>query len=452
MGSAESYFGRASLPVPLVRRCDLSHSISSCFLYGVLEVRSSACLDVTASVTWPCELTWPCDSTWPAEITWASDMSDLHFVTGAANRLARHSVHSLFQSQGWDVVEKGEDGKGADFILTSPRGQTYHVVLKALTEGRADRAIPLFSQALLESRARANARQDRSRPAVVLWVGIASPALIKKLVSFHREYGNGEPLAILSDVPLYADFPELQADEQPVTVRRSSHSAPPTLVFSDLAQWMLKLLLAADIKRENLISAPEKKYMTASELAREAGVAVMTATRLVNALKEEGLVEFAPHLRIVQRRKLAHRWKAAYVKPAASVPMKFLAGSLPEEQQLRKTLKRENGATLGQFAAANALRVGHVHGAITTLWVPDLAAAEGWRGLKRAREGERPDVILKQHQYPQSLLRGRVMCDGVWVTDIIQTWLDVSADPTRGAEQAAELEHGVLAKVVGEKV
>jgi hypothetical protein len=44
------------------------------------------------------------------------------------------------------------------------------------------------------------------------------------------------------------------------------------------------------------------------------------------------------------------------------------------------------------------------------------------------------------------------MCDGVRVSDIIQTWLDVSADPTRGAEQAAELEHGVLAKVVGEKM
>jgi hypothetical protein len=379
-------------------------------------------------------------------------MSDLHFASGAADRLARHSVNALFQSQGWDVLEKGEDGKSADFILTSPRGQTYHVVLKALTEGRADRAIPLFSQALLESRARANGRQDRSRPAVILWVGVASHALIRKLVDFQKEYGSGEPFAILSDVPLYADFPELEAEEQPASVRRSSHSAPPTLVFSDLAQWMLKLLLAADIKREGLISAPRKTYMTATELAREARVSVMSATRLINALKEDGLVELAPHLRIVQRRKLAQRWKAAYVKPAVGVPMKYLAGGVPEEQQLRKTLKREEGATLGQFAAANALGVGHVHGAITALWVLDLAAAERWRGLKRARDGERPDLILKQHPYPQSLLRGRVMRDGAWVSDIIQTWLDVSAEPTRGAEQAAELEHGVLAKVVGEKM
>ena len=379
-------------------------------------------------------------------------MTDMHLATGAADRLARQAVHALFRRQRWDVVEKGEDGKGADFILTSPRGKTYHVVLKALTEGRADRAIPLFSQALLESRTRANGRHDRSRPAVILWVGAASQALIRKLVDFQEEYGSGEPFAILSDVPLYADFPELEAGAQPASVRRSSHSAPPTLVFSDLAQWMLKLLLAADIKRDGLISAPGKTYMTATELAREARVSVMSASRLINALKHEGMIELAPHLRIVQRRKLVQRWKAAYAKPAVGVPMKYLAGGVPEEQQLRKTLKREEGATLGQFAAAGALGVGHVHGAITALWVPDLAAVEGWRGLKRAREGERPDLILKQHPYPQSLLRGRVMRDGVWVSDIIQTWLDVSAEPTRGAEQAAELEHGVLAKVVGEKM
>lgn len=132
--------------------------------------------------------------------------------------------------------------------------------------------------------------------------------------------------------------------------------------------------------------------------------------------------------------------------------MKYLAGGVPEEQQLRKTLRREEGATLGQFAAANALGVRHVHGATPALWVLDLAAAQGGRGLKRAREGERPDLILKQHPYPQSLLRGRVVREGVWVSDIIQTWLDVSAVPTRGAEQAVELEHGVLAKVVGEEV
>ncbi|WP_322047330.1 hypothetical protein [Paraburkholderia sp. J67] len=44
-------------------------------------------------------------------------MSESHFSTGAADRLARHSVYSLFEGNGWSVEE---DGKGADFVLTSP--------------------------------------------------------------------------------------------------------------------------------------------------------------------------------------------------------------------------------------------------------------------------------------------------------------------------------------------
>jgi hypothetical protein len=377
-------------------------------------------------------------------------MRNLNFSIGAAGRLARSSVQSLFESNGWQVQDDEKSGWDGDVVLTSPHGQTYHAVLKASTEGRSDRVIPLFSQALLESRAHADSRRDKSRPAVLIWVGTASQVLVKKLVDFHHRYGEGEPIAILSDGPLYADFPGLETDERPVSVRRSSYSAPPSLVFSDLAQWMLKLLLAADISRKDLINAPERTYLTATDLAREAGVSVMTATRLINALKQENFIETAPSLRLVQRRKLANWWKAAYVKTSVGVPMKFLAPGVPEEQQLRKMLRREDG-TLGKFAAARALGVGHVHGATTTLWVPNLAAAEDWRGLRRMHAGERADLVLRQHPYPRSLLRGRVSHEGIWVSDIIQTWLDVSADPSRGAEQAAELEHGVLANIVGER-
>ncbi|AFT90242.1 hypothetical protein [Paraburkholderia phenoliruptrix] len=378
-------------------------------------------------------------------------MSDRYLSLGAADCLARSSLDSLFEGNGWQVEEDRETGGIGDFVLTDPHGRTYYAVLKTSTEGRSDRVIPLFSQALLEARLRS--QQNGVRPAVLIWVGTASTALVKKLMDFHRQYGQGEPFAILAGEPLYADFPGLDhvANERSVTsVRRRSHSAPPPLVFSDLAQWMLKLLLAADISREGMINAPGRTYLTATDLAREARVSVMSATRLINALKEENFIESAPYLRVVQRRKLAQRWKAAYLKPAVGLPMKYLAPGVPEDQQLRKLLKREGEeVTLGQFAAADALGVGHVRGFITTLWVPDLAAAEHWRGLRLMHDGERADVVLRQHPYPQSLGRGRVLHEGKWVSDIIQTWLDVSADPSRGAEQAAEFEHGVLANVVG---
>jgi hypothetical protein len=365
--------------------------------------------------------------------------------------LALDAVRTLFEeADGWSIREMVGPDHAGDIILSGDHGQTYLAVLKAFNEGRADRVTAFFAQALLE--ARAHAKKYKMRPAILIWVGSASPSLIKRLVDFHSAYGDHEPFAVLSmDGTRYVQFPGLEILERPSQPTRSyshSHSAQPRLAFSDLTQWMLKLLLAIDIKRENLIGAEARHYTTATDLARAAGVSVMTATRLIRALKQEGFIETRPFLTLVQRRKLAKRWKAEYQRPAPALPMKFLLPAAPDVQ-LQKLLKKEGGI-LGLFAAASALGFGHVKGVPPTVWVHNLMEAEYWRPLRRARDGERPDLILQQPSFPQSLKRGAIVSDGMWVTDIIQTWLDVSAHPARGAEQAAELEHGILANVIGE--
>jgi hypothetical protein len=173
----------------------------------------------------------------------------------------------------------------------------------------------------------------------------------------------------------------------------------------------------------------------------------MTATRLINALKAEGFIEMTHTLHLVQRRRLAQQWRAVYHKAPISMPMKFMTPSAPDAQ-LDKILKREP-AFLGLFAAAHELGVGHVHGTVPAVWVPDLTQAQQWRGVRLALKGERPDVIFQQHAFPRSMTQGAVMIENRRVTDVIQTWLDVSALPTRGAEQAEELESGILAGVIG---
>ncbi|UIF89269.1 hypothetical protein [Cupriavidus sp. UYPR2.512] len=364
-------------------------------------------------------------------------------------RQAHNAVRSLFQDTGWDVVEAKQPDHGEDFVLTNTHGQAYHAVLKTFTEGRSDRVTAFFAQALLEARSRA--KKEQVRPAVLIWVNTLVPSLVNRLVDFHRENGDGEPFVLLSAAGVqYAEFPGLNLDlaERPTRVRLPARMTTQRLVFSDLTQWMLKLLLAVDIKRGDMFGGPAVRYSTATDLARAAGCSVNTATRLVNALRAEGFIESGPFLNLVQRRKLVERWKAQYQEPALSLPMKFLA-PMPADAQLPKLLQKEGGV-LGLFAAAKALGVGHVHGVPPTVWVPNLMAADDWRALRRAREGERPDLIMQQHSFPLSLARGAVVRDGMPVTDIIQTWLDVSAHPSRGAEQAAELEHGILANVIGE--
>ncbi|WP_082080027.1 helix-turn-helix domain-containing protein [Cupriavidus basilensis] len=360
------------------------------------------------------------------------------------------AFRDLFEGAGWRLVEPKSPENPEDVFLTSDRGHTYCAVLKLFNEGRADRLTAAFAQGLLE--ARLHAKEQRVRPAVLIWVNSTAPTLVDRLVSFHQQYGDGEPFALLSrDGTEYVDFPGLHRSKQRNTQLAShwaSHSAPPRLVLSDLSQWMLKLLLAVDIKREGMIGVDATRYRTATDLANAAGVSKMTATRLVNALKEEGLIESRPFLTLVRRRKLAERWKAAYQTPSLAVTMKFLSPA-PASDQIVKLLKKEHGI-LGMFAAASALGVGHVRGIPPTVWVPNLTVAEQWHQMRRAREGESPDLILQQPNFPQSLQRGSVLRDGIRVTDIFQTWLDVSAHPARGAEQAAELEHGILADVIGE--
>ena len=87
---------------------------------------------------------------------------------------ALQRVAGLFKSKGWKVLA-GEPGSTGPDLVVRRRGKRYGVVLKATPEGRADRVIPLLSQAVLE--ARAYALQSRgSMPLAVVHVDHAPRA------------------------------------------------------------------------------------------------------------------------------------------------------------------------------------------------------------------------------------------------------------------------------------
>ncbi|WP_255503269.1 RpiR family transcriptional regulator [Cupriavidus sp. UME77] len=290
---------------------------------------------------------------------------------------ALYAFRDLFEGTGWRLVGiEGQENSG-DALLTNDHGQIYCAVLKSYKEGRADRLTGAFAQGLLE--ARSYAKKQQVRPAVLIWVNSASPTLVDRLVDFHKQYGDGEPFALLSkDGTVYVDLPSLRRSERPdakTASYRTSHSTPQRLVFSDFTQWMLKLLLAVDIKRDDMIGVDAAHYRTATNLARAAGVSKMTATRLVNALKAEGFIESEPFLTLVRRRKLMERWKAVYLTPSLAVPMKILSPASVKDQ-LVKLIKKEHG-TLGMFAATSALGVGHVHGVPPTI---RFIAVSRWKG------------------------------------------------------------------------
>ena len=222
-------------------------------------------------------------------------------------------------------------------------------------------------------------------------------------------------------------------------------------LFSDLNQWMLKVLLAPEIP-EALLSAPREQYRNASQLSRAANVSVMSAFRFVQQLQDEGyLSESGPYLNLVRREDLFRRWQASAVRSVKEVPMKYLLKG-DSRAQLRKVVGSGH-ACLALFAAADALKLGFVEGVPPYVYVERLRPSNlsAWKSLRQCESGELPDLILRQAPAPQSVFRGLVRPNGVAASDVLQIWADVASHPSRGREQADLIRKRVLERVIGGK-
>jgi hypothetical protein len=222
-------------------------------------------------------------------------------------------------------------------------------------------------------------------------------------------------------------------------------------LFSDLNQWMLKVLLASEIP-ENLLSAPRGQYRNASQLARAAKVSVMSAFRFVQQLQDEGfLSESGPYLNLVRRDELFRRWQAAAVRSVKEVSMRFQLKGEPRAQ-LHRMLK-SGRACLALFAAAEALKLGFVEGVPPYVYIERIRPANlaAWKNLRPCESGERPDIILRQAPAPQSVFRGLVRPGGIASCDVLQVWVDVSSHPSRGREQADLIRKRLLNRIIGVK-
>jgi hypothetical protein len=331
----------------------------------------------------------------------------------------------------------------------------YVVEVKAASEGRSDRVIPLLSQAILQSQAYAR-EMNGVRSLAVVMVRDVSQSLINQVRKFSERYApdlalgvaskDGARLFIGDGLSELNEVPSL--DNVPSFSRKQSSYAPSSNLFSDLNQWMLKVLLAPEIP-EAMLAAPREKLRGASDLADAAQVSNMSAFRLIQLLREEQFLDVsAADLRLVRRGELFRRWRAAAHRFRRELPMRFL---IPGALQRRlNNLLSSHKACLGLFAAAEAHKLGHVHGVLPYVYVESFPgmAGEPWRELVLPSLGESAHLILKMPSAPQSVFRGAVLVDGVKVSDILQVWLDVSEHPSRGDEQAVLIQKKVLGQII----
>lgn len=371
--------------------------------------------------------------------------NDLH-REGEAEELLRHA----FEQAGWRVSSSPPNRQRhrPDFIVRRP-GASYAVELKVGAEGRRDRLVPLWSQACLQA---ARVAGEHAPLAVVAAPQIAS-RVAAHILKFAEQYAPDAAAGVIDFAGLRLfRGPHLQSLNAEPSIESALESHAPQEqphLFSDLNQWMLKVLLAPELPDE-LLSAPRGRYGNASQLARSANVSVMSAFRFVQQLQRDGyLHESGPHLKLVRRDDLFRRWQAAALRRVTEAPMRFLLRGSDTRAPLQRMLD-SGRACLALFAAADALGFGFVHGVPPYVYVRRLgpASLSAWKNLVPVAPGEPPDVIVRQAPSPESVFRGVVRPRGIASCDVLQVWLDVSAHPSRGQEQADLIRKRVLTPVI----
>lgn len=370
-------------------------------------------------------------------------------------------VADLFRRAGWKVSRQPPVGNLRADLLARRGQHSYIVEVKTAPEGRRDRLLPLLAQAILQARTFAERSPVPVAPLAIVGAKSVSEALVRDLDRFVQEYAPDAAVGLV-DMEGFQWFrgPGLDSSmnaargqaERRLRVRGSEVAV--SHLFSDLNQWMLKVLLAPAIPAD-LLNAPRGEYRNASQLAAASKVSVMSAFRLVRQLRLEGFLdESDSSLRLVRLEELLRRWQAESLRPARDVPMRWMLRGDPA-RQLQDALRAEapESATvaprsrraaapsprlcLGLFAAADALGLGFVHGVAPLVYIERLEPGVLERlGLSLDAPGVSPDIYVRVPAAREAVFRGALLRDGVPVSDVVQVWLDASAYPARGPEQA----------------
>jgi DNA-binding MarR family transcriptional regulator len=380
------------------------------------------------------------------------------------DREYENQLAQVLRDAGWDVFSRPHAPGEPDLIIKK-EDLEYAVELKRAPESRRDRVVPSLAEAILQ--AQAYAREIPAvRPLAIIASPLLSPAIVDQALEFQQAYASDVAVGFFDDrgfrVFRGSGLESLNSSPPEIHQRKSaipeSHSYSP---FSDLGQWMLKVLLAQHIE-PRFLRAPRLKIHNASELALAAGVSQVSASRLVRQLEAEGFLDrYADQLELVRVQDLLEDWQAAVRRAFKEISCRWvIPGHGPKQfesalrdyqaRQLRQASPQISGngnsprVCLGLFAAAEALGLCFVHGVPPVLYVeriePELIQQ---LGISKER-AEQPDLYLRIPAHKESIFRSAVDQKGVPVSDALQLWLDVSNHPSRGKEQADRIREQIL--------
>jgi len=380
-------------------------------------------------------------------------------------------VAGLLRENGWKVLHQPREENLAPDLIASRAGKKLIIEIKRASEGRRDRVIPLLSQAALEAAYYSRNLAGNPIPVAIVGANHIPDSVSEEAKEFVRKRAPEVAVGLLDLEGLRSfaghGLEDLSSERRPennLYLPKLRARAPQ--LFSDLNQWMLKVLLAPRIP-ESYLSAPRGRYRGASHVAEAAGVSVMSAFRFVDQFSKEGFLESASEgLRVVRSRELMNRWLAASQRRVLEIPMRWVlhkgkkalasalrsyesAGSIysgDAEKSDGHLLSPRPRLCLGLFEAAETLGIGFVHGVKPHLYLERMSAdVVRDLGLTGNGDEEQADIYIRIPGNRESVFRGAIRKDGVPASDILQIWLDVAQHPSRGREQADVIWRKILA-------
>ena len=255
-----------------------------------------------------------------------------------AGRRALHGAEfknilaEAFRKAGWRIRRNPAAGELRADLCVEKAEHRYAIEVKSASEGRRDRLIPLLSQAILQVQAFVLRFPEQVSPLAVVASRRVPASVADQIQQFAQLHAPDVAVGVI-DGEGFRSFagPGLEGlDARP---RRSAIESirPPHLpdLFSDLNQWMLKILLGQQLP-EALIFVPREPIRHASQLAVVAGVSVMSASRLVHQLGNEGFLgedsisDRSRHLQIVRTDELLQRWVSAGSRMSRDIPARWI--------------------------------------------------------------------------------------------------------------------------------
>jgi hypothetical protein len=245
------------------------------------------------------------------------------------------------------------------------------------------------------------------------------------------------------------------------SMRASSDSQ--SLSFSDLEQWLLKVLLLSSVDaKSEYWGGPAGNISNAFQLSKLADVSPPVANSLVNVMEHLG------YLRRVGRKKLillrsdaiVEEWREKYrfndnkIFPHRSIyPVSesrvFFEEILGEIKECNKQVS-PLAITGHQAAAQYGIRHSSAKSIHIYFWGSRHSIAHALNLVPTGTTGE-ADLFLVEPKHRQSVFRGRLERDGIPVCDIMQCYLDLFHLADRGQEQANLFYDTIISRVLIER-